>query len=130
MTSHDHIVPAIEDLFRHAAAHRQTVGFAGIFSLFPEETDSTEVIMAMNRAFNNLAHQTEAIYGCLLSKKETGCPGIGFYDLMQLYRKELYAQIAGSSTHPTELTLSQMLDLATAERIRVYKHAKGELAID
>ena len=63
-----------------------------------------------------------------MAKKDTGCPGDGFFDTFKIKRLSEYEAIAGKGTLTLDLAVQQKREITTAERSRVYEHASASHA--
>ncbi|NIK40540.1 hypothetical protein FHY12_002865 [Xanthomonas arboricola] len=113
----------IADLLTATAKNCLTCTFQQVFSLFPKNADPTDVYRALDNAARSISPPEIANYSALMAKKDTGCPGDGFFDTFKLKRLSEYEQIAGVNTLTLDLSTEQKEAITAAERSRVYAHA-------
>lgn len=110
-------------LIRLAAQTKSTVSFSALYGCFAKNTSRSDMHDTLEEACNQLAHWNDAIYSAVMAKKDTGCPGSGFFDTFSIHRSDEYKAIAPNIDHVTELTDLQQQTIAQLERTRVYQHA-------
>lgn len=113
----------IVELIRLAARTKSTVSFSALYGCFDKNTPRPDMHDTLESACNQLAHWSDAIYSAVMAKKDSGCPGSGFFDTFSIHRNDEYTTIAPNIKHVTELTDSQQQKIAQLERTRVYEHA-------
>lgn len=113
----------IAELLKATARNKGTCSFQKIFSFFPEKTTVQEVFQTLDNAARSIAPPEVANYSALLAKKDTGCPGDGFFDTFKIKRLSEYESIAGAGAFTLDLTQDQKEKITAAERTRVYTHA-------
>ncbi|MEJ5139510.1 MULTISPECIES: hypothetical protein [Acinetobacter] len=120
----EYITP-IALLLKNAALSNQTVSFVEFHSVFPKNTfrdnDKYDTLEAASRA---MTEHGITIYSSLLSKKDTGCPGIGFFDVFRIKKREKYLELVGDVSI-TGLSIEEQLKITMYERKCVYQHAKS-----
>lgn len=116
-------VARVQNLIHQAAKSKGTVSFKDLFACFPENIPQDDVYDTLEKACANLGSWTDAIYSVVMTKKTTGLPGDGFFDIFRLHRREEYLSICGGvpSLTLTDAQKKQMVDL---EKTRVYEHAE------
>jgi hypothetical protein len=118
----DYISP-VAKLLAGAAKTNTTVSFNNFHNVFPNTVADSDKYDTLEAASITLCHPITAIYSALLSKKQTNCPGMGFYDIFKNIRPADYQQLA-NQTLVQDLTSQQQLAIATNERNRIYQHAQ------
>lgn len=93
--------------------------FHAVFDIGTKDEDKYDTLEAASRA---LAPTGVAIYSAVLAKKDTNCPGSGFYDIFNnVHRNEFFEVTGHNDIH--ELTDEDRRNIAAIERPRVYEHA-------
>lgn len=117
-------ITPVAKLLLDAAISRRTVSFKAFHALFEPDAlinDKYETLEAASRA---LCANQIAIYGAVLAKSGTGCPGDGFFDAFKNTRPDEYKNHAGDSL-TLDLNEAQMFAITLPERERVYEHAES-----
>lgn len=117
-------IAPVAKLLLEAATSRRTVPFNAFHALFESDAVTSHKYETLEAASLTLCAAKIAIYGAVLSKSKTGCPGDGFFDAFKNTRPDEYKKLAGESL-TLDLTASQMLAITLQERARVYEHAKS-----
>lgn len=112
----------IEHLLREAALSRSVLTYGALQDVFDRVESSGDRWDTLAEAEARLCHPSEAIYGALMSKKENGLPGDGFFRLFHDERSEEYQELVGDA-ELTKITDDQRRKIVDFERSRVYKHA-------
>lgn len=113
----------VVQLIRLAAQTESTVPFSALYGCFAKNTPRSDMHDTLEEACNQLAHWNDAIYSAVMAKKDTGCPGSGFFDTFSIHRNAEYEAIAPNIRHVTRLTDLQQQAITQLERARVYQHA-------
>jgi hypothetical protein len=114
----------VAQLLVDAAHQKDVVGFRSLHSLFDEETHENDVYDTLEAASRALCPSSLVIYGAVMAKKADGCPGSGFYDIINNLRREEFREVTGhNDVH--RLTKENRQDIAEIERDRVYRHAEA-----
>jgi hypothetical protein len=118
----EHLTPVARMLVKAAKA-KSTVSFSVFHDLFDEDIKHGDRYDTLEAASRALAMTSIAIYGAVLSKTGTGCPGTGFFDTFKINHPDEYDELA-FGVEILDLDLSQMRELTRRERSRVYGHAQ------
>ncbi|HDZ9145577.1 hypothetical protein [Vibrio cholerae] len=123
-------VPEIKNILANAAQKRSTVSYQTIYRVFDDlfdkqtATSHAAIWNTFECACNEIVSSEIAIYGALLSKKNTGLPDVGFFDVFRTIRREEYDLITENNRIlANRLSEAQMRDIVNVERQRVYAHA-------
>lgn len=124
MSRSEEMVIAIIPLLLSAAKANATVSFATLYRTIGlrGDEDRHECHRSLEEAANAIRDFRVANYTSLMSKKDSGLPGDGFFDMFRLHRKEEYIDLVGN-VWITDLTHQQKEKLTSAERLRVYADA-------
>lgn len=117
-------ISTVAELLLNAATSRGNAPFNDFHSLFTSSTSTTDKYDTLEAASRALCPPSIAIFGAVLAKKDTKCPGDGFFDAFKNMRPNEYQTHAGVC-HTTELTIEQMMAITLEERERVYEHAES-----
>lgn len=121
----DRIKP-ITQVLRSAAINNGTIGYAKIYSMFPKDTHQNAIWNTFEAACEILAHNNDAIYGALLSKKNSGLPELGFFDIYRNTRRLEYLSIVDVNSNSIhDLSEDEQRLIVETERARVYDHARS-----
>lgn len=115
-------ISSIAIILVHAAKHRLTVNYFSLYNLFDKGVRGNDVFDTLESASAAICSSSFAIYSSLMAKKETGVPGIGFFDVFKNTHPSEYQRIAGI-TLIQDLTKDMMIEITNIERRKVYEHA-------
>ncbi|WP_028895275.1 hypothetical protein [Syntrophorhabdus aromaticivorans] len=115
---------SVGQLLLNAAKSKSVVSFKSFHALFDDGTSNNDKYDTLEAASRALCPSYVAIYSAIMAKNSDGCPGIGFYDIFNNLRSKEFIYVAGHND-PQQLTVDDKRKIASLERTRVYKHAKG-----
>jgi hypothetical protein len=118
----DRIIRALE----RAAAHEGVLPYARFHAMFERTVPLTERYLVLEKAVRALADVESTDYGVLLAC-DNGLPGPDFFQRFRKHRQTDYAAIVGTSPF-NHATMKQKRLIASAERERVYTHARERAA--
>lgn len=120
----------IKTILLTAAKMRDVVSYSTIYRVFDgffekeAVTNHAVIWHTFEHACGELATPKSAIYGALLSKKDTGLPSVGFFDVFRSIRRNEYDTITGGKgIESNRIPLDKMHEIVNVERLRVYEHA-------
>jgi hypothetical protein len=114
----------IQTYLTEKARRRSVVPYSRIYQLFPEGTSDTDVWNTFEEACKSICKPSEAIYGALMIKKDTGLPSTGFFDIFKNTRREMYLEITnGEHLQANQLSVQQMEAITKIELEKVHSHA-------
>lgn len=117
-------VKPIAQLLLVKATRRSAIRYSSIYKFFSPNTKKSTVWETFEKACNELATPSVAIYGVLMAEKDTDLPSTGFYDVYRNVRREEYLKITGGQNlQANQLSRYQMEQIAQDERLRVHRHA-------
>ncbi|MEL7553066.1 hypothetical protein [Pseudomonas protegens] len=114
-------IQTIREILISAARDRKTVSYPEIYNVFKTGTPKNEVWDTFEEACRGICDSKTAIYGALLSKKDTGLPESGFFDIYKNMRGAHYRAIAGN-VEANVLTGAHKKLFCDTERSTVYQH--------
>ena len=112
----------VSTLIFKAVETRTSVLYSALFAIFPDDTPPADVYDTLEAVCTELADPRQAIYTVVVTKKATGLPGDGFFDMFRTFRHDEYVNIAGRSS-TLELTNDQKHQIVALEQLRVYADA-------
>lgn len=114
-------IKQIREILITAARNGTTITYPQIYNVFEKDTPKNEVWDTFEEACRDICDSSIAIYGALLSSKDTRLPGNGFFDIYKNMRGAHYRAIAGS-IEANVLTDAQKKLFCDTERATVYQH--------
>jgi len=121
-------ISPVARLLANAARNRGTVPFSNFHTVFVTPPGGAAIpdvdkYDTLEAACEALCHSTDAIYSALLSKKATGCPGDGFYDIFKNMKSADYIRLVGNKS-TLALSVVELKAIADEERQNVYTDAQ------